>query len=40
MGARLTPPPRDTLRPQLQRAIVQQRMQAALEKMRESAKVE
>lgn len=35
-----TPPPRDTLRPQLQRAIVQQRMQAALEKMRESAKVE
>lgn len=35
-----TPPARDTLRPQLQRAIVQQRLQAALEKMRESAKVE
>ncbi len=35
-----TPPARDTLRPQLQRAIVQQRLQAAVETMRSSAKVE
>jgi hypothetical protein len=35
-----TPPARDTLKPQLQRAVVQQRLQAALEKMREGAKVE
>lgn len=35
-----TPPARDALGPQLQRAIVQQRLQAALEKMRGSAKVE
>ena len=35
-----TPPARDTLKPQLQRAVIQQRLQAALEKMRETAKVE
>ena len=35
-----TPPARDTLKPQLQRAIVQQRLQAAVETMRSSAKVE
>jgi peptidyl-prolyl cis-trans isomerase C len=35
-----TPPARDTLRPQLQRAIVQQRIQTAVEQLRQSAKVE
>jgi len=34
------PPARDALRPQLLRAVGQQRIQAALEKLRESAKVE
>lgn len=35
-----TPPPRETLRPQLLRAIAQQRIQTALEELRKSAKVE
>ncbi len=35
-----TPPARDTLRPQLLRAIAQQRVQAAIEQLRQSAKVE
>jgi peptidyl-prolyl cis-trans isomerase C len=35
-----TPPARETLRPQLARAIGQQRVQAALDKLRETAKVE
>jgi peptidyl-prolyl cis-trans isomerase C len=35
-----TPPPPETLRPQLQRAIVQQRIQTAVEQLRQSAKVE
>lgn len=33
-------PPRETLRPQLARAISQQRLQAALERLRQSARVE
>jgi len=35
-----SPPARDTLRPQLLRAIAQQRVQAAIEQLRQSAKVE
>lgn len=35
-----SPPARDTLRPQLLRAIAQQRVQAAIEHLRQSAKVE
>lgn len=35
-----TPPARDTLRPQLLRAIAQQRIQSAVEQLRQTAKVE
>jgi peptidyl-prolyl cis-trans isomerase C len=35
-----SPPARDTLRPQLLRAIAQQRVQAAVEQLRQTAKVE
>jgi peptidyl-prolyl cis-trans isomerase C len=35
-----SPPARDTLRPQLLRAIAQQRIQSAVEQLRQSAKVE